>query len=88
MKEAGLKDYLVLLSLCHTCRYRGISFLKFLLSRERDIDAFGRPGRARRRRPRIEVYPKGFIPPHLARLRDKAAQKSGGPSEPIVADGR
>src|SRR5690349_11172497 len=33
MKETGLTDYLVLLSLCHTCRYRGISFLKFLLSR-------------------------------------------------------
>jgi predicted RecB family nuclease len=74
MKEAGLKDYLVLLSLCHTCRYQGISFLKFLLSRERDIDVFGTRGRARRRRPVIEVYPKGFIPPHLARLRDKAAK--------------
>ena len=24
MKEVGLNDYLVLLSLCHTCRYRGI----------------------------------------------------------------
>src|SRR5207249_9759746 len=67
MKEPGLKDYLVLLSLCHTCRYRGISFLKFLLSRERDIDAFGVKGRAKRRRPLIEVYPKGLVPPHLAR---------------------
>jgi hypothetical protein len=87
MKEAGLSDYLVLLSLCHTCRYRGISFLKFLLSRERDIDAFGTRGRARRRRPVIEVYPKGFVPPHLARLRDKAAQKQGAPTEPVVGEG-
>jgi hypothetical protein len=83
MKEAGLNDYLVLLSLCHTCRYRGISFLKFLLSRERDIDAFGTPGHARRPRPVIEVYPKGFIPPHLARLRKKGGQKSEVPAERI-----
>jgi hypothetical protein len=76
MKEEGLEDYLVLLSLCQTCRYRGISFLKFLLSRERDVDAFGARGRARKRRPRIEVYPKGFIPPHLAQLRKLTPQQS------------
>jgi hypothetical protein len=76
MKEEGLKDYLVLLSLCQTCRYRGISFLKFLLSRERDLDAYGAKRRARRHRPSIEVYPKGFIPPHLTTLRKKAGQKS------------
>jgi predicted RecB family nuclease len=82
MKEAGLADYLVLLSLCHTCRYRGISFLKFLLSRERDIDAFGARRRARRR-PLIDLYPKGFIPPHIARLRKKAGQESELPGEPL-----
>jgi hypothetical protein len=36
----GLQDYLVLLSIWQTCEYRGISFLDFLLSRERDIDVF------------------------------------------------
>ncbi|MCI0458922.1 MAG: IS66 family transposase [Gemmataceae bacterium] len=82
MKEAGLKDYLMLLSLCHTCRYRGISFLKFLLSRERDIDAFGTRRHARRR-PLIEVYPKGFVPPHLARVRKTEGQKSEMPAEQI-----
>src|SRR5262249_12696271 len=87
MKEAGLKDYLVLLSLCHTCRYRGISFLKFLLSRERDIDAFGTRGRARRNRPMIELYPKGFVPHQLARRQDRAAQKSEGPTEPAIEKG-
>jgi hypothetical protein len=87
MKEAGLTDYLVLLSLCQTCRYRGISFLKFLLSRERDIDAFGTPGRARRPRPVIEIYPKRFVPPFLAKLRDKAGQKSGRAGEKIVEEG-
>ena len=86
MKEAGLTDYLVMLSLCHTCRYQGISFLKFLCSRERDIDSFSTRGRARRR-PVIEVYPKGFVPPNIARLRDKAAQKSGEPTDQVVVDG-
>jgi hypothetical protein len=33
MTEAGLVDYLVLLSLFQTCRYKGASFYKFLLSR-------------------------------------------------------
>jgi predicted RecB family nuclease len=59
LREEGLNDYLVLLSLHQTCRYRGVSFLKFLLSRETDMDAFcQRPGR-RRQRPSIEVYPEG-----------------------------
>ena len=87
MKEAGLTDYLVMLSLCHTCRYRGISFLKFLLSRERDIDSFVTRSRPRRRRPVIEVYPKGFVPPHIAQLRDKATRKSGDPTDQVVEDG-
>ena len=30
-KEAGLNDYLVLLSIYQTCRYKGVSFLKFLV---------------------------------------------------------
>jgi hypothetical protein len=85
MKEAGLTDYLVMLSLCHTCRYRGISFSKFLLSRERDIDSFSMRGRPRRRRPVIEVYPKGFIP-HLALLQDKATRKSGEPTDQVLED--
>ena len=88
MREAGLKDYLVLLGVSETCRYRGISFLKFLLSRERDIDAFGTRGRGRQRRPPvIEVYPKGFVPPHLARLRGRAAKESGGATEQVVDGG-
>ena len=50
LEEAGLNDYLVLLSLYQTCRYKGVSFLKFLLSRERDIHAFCAGKRTRRRR--------------------------------------
>jgi hypothetical protein len=63
LKEERLRDYLVLLSISQTCRFRGVSFLRFLLSRVRDIDAFClRPGR-RRRSPLIEVYPKGVERP-------------------------
>lgn len=66
VQEAGLKDYLALLSVEQTCAYRQISFLTFLVSKERDIDTY----RERQRRPRpqfsLELYPEGFIPPHLA----------------------
>src|SRR5439155_755751 len=49
IKEAGLSEHLVLLSLYQTCRFRKISFLKFLLSRERDLDSYS-PGKRFRRR--------------------------------------
>src|SRR5262249_45051676 len=45
MGEAGLSDYLVLLSVQQTCKYRGVSFLEFLLSQEEDVAAFCRRGR-------------------------------------------
>jgi hypothetical protein len=38
--EKGLREYLILLSICETCRYKGISFLKFLRSGEKDVDGF------------------------------------------------
>jgi hypothetical protein len=48
LKEDGIADYLTLLSLAHTWRIRGVGFLRFLLSRELDLDSFwevrmGRP---------------------------------------------
>jgi Transposase IS66 family/RNase_H superfamily len=71
-KEAGLTEQLVLLSIYQTCRVRDISFLKFLLSRERDMDAF-EASKHRRRRPasRIELYPKGFLPSWIRSLRQE-----------------
>jgi hypothetical protein len=78
MKEGGLSSYLTLLSLYQTCRYKGISFLKFLVSGQRDVDAFCMGNRSRRRRSDIQVYPKGFIPPHFPK-RDK--QKATDQSE-------
>jgi predicted RecB family nuclease len=47
--ENGLRDYLILLSICETCKYKGLSFLEFLRSGETNIDAFAEK-RIRRRR--------------------------------------
>jgi hypothetical protein len=60
MTETGLNDYLVLLSIYQTCRYKGISFLQFLLSRERDIDGFCERGSKKRKMPPFDVYPEGY----------------------------
>jgi hypothetical protein len=58
LSEAGLKPYLVLLSVQQTCKYKGVSFLKFLLSRQTDIDVF-REGGGKITVPAIELYPEG-----------------------------
>jgi hypothetical protein len=46
--EKGIRDYLVLLSVCETCEYMGLDFLDFLRSGERDIHAFAASRRRRR----------------------------------------
>ena len=74
LREDRLRDYLLLLSISQTCRYRGVSFLKFLLSRERDIDGFCEKPRRRRQFPIIELYPKG-IERTDSRPRTKTASK-------------
>ena len=38
--EKGIREYLILLSICETCKYKGVSFLDFLRSGEKDIDDF------------------------------------------------
>ena len=40
VSEAGLKDYLVFLSIYQTLRRKGISLLRFLLSGETDLEKF------------------------------------------------
>jgi hypothetical protein len=75
MREPGLRDYLTLLSLYQTCRYRGVEFLAFLLSGERDIEAFASSKSRARRKPAFPVYPKGFTPPYLVSL-NKASGKA------------
>jgi predicted RecB family nuclease len=76
MKEPGLHDYLVLLSVFQTCRYKGVSFWKFLLSKQKNIDAFASGVRLPRHRG-LELYPVGFEPPHLARVRKLNAGRPG-----------
>ena len=51
--EHGLRDYLVLLSLCKTCKYMGLDFLDFLRSGEKDVHVFAESRRGRRHRPSI-----------------------------------
>jgi predicted RecB family nuclease len=46
--ERGIRDYLVLLSLSQTCKYMGVDFLNFLLSREKDIFTFAESRRRRK----------------------------------------
>ena len=38
----GVDEYLTLLSLAETCEYRGIDFLDFLRSEERDVETFAK----------------------------------------------
>jgi hypothetical protein len=74
LRECGLSDYLVLLSICQTCRYNRVSFLKFLLSRQKDLRAFCEGTGSKRRPSVIELYPRGFVPSHF---RSKLGLKKG-----------
>ena len=49
--ERSIKENLVLLSVCQTCRYMGVDFLDFLRSGEKDIRAFAEERHARKRKP-------------------------------------
>ena len=40
--EKGLREFLVLLSLCETCKYKNVDFLDFLRSGSNDIDDFAK----------------------------------------------
>ena len=44
--EKGIKEYLVLLSICETCKFKGLSFLDFLRSGEKDVSAFAQRRRS------------------------------------------
>ena len=71
----GIEDYLVLLSICQTCKYMGVDFLDFLRSGEKDIHAFAESRRGRRRRtPANEPKP---LPPEASAV---AIPDAGNPS--------
>jgi predicted RecB family nuclease len=80
--KRGLLDYLVLLSLYQTCTFKGVSFLEFLKSGGRDVDAFCERRKPRRGLPTIQLYPKGFIPQHILRWQKQwliqVAGRAGG----------
>ena len=71
--EGKLDDHLVLLSVCVTCKYKQVSFLRFMLSRECDIDIFAQQGKIKKRVRKIELYPKGF--PNRKRRPFRRSQK-------------
>jgi len=48
--EKGIREYLILLSVCQTCKYMGVDFLDFLRSGEKDIHAFAESQHGRKRR--------------------------------------
>ena len=74
--EDPLQDYLILLSIYQTCKYRGTSFLRFLLSGEKDIDTYRDSGRPTPGPLSLQVYPEGCS--SYARYRTKTKAK---PSE-------
>lgn len=49
LSEAGLMDYLVLLSIEQTCEYKGFRFLKFLLSGETDLRCYRERNRPKKK---------------------------------------
>jgi hypothetical protein len=59
MKDSGLEMFLKLLSVCQTCKYKGLNFWRFLCSRKRDIDDFAA---SRNSKPpmQLEVCPDEF----------------------------
>jgi predicted RecB family nuclease len=80
MTESGLNDYLVLLSVYQTCNYKGVSFLGFLLSGEKDVDRFIESSGKTRRPTGLELYPEGF-----SSSRKQRASRKQRPSESEAA---
>ena len=60
LTETGLNEYLLLLSISLSCMYKGVSFLKFLHSQEKDIDTFCQNVSRKRSLPILELCPEGF----------------------------
>lgn len=75
IEETGLTDFLDLLSICVTCKYKDVGFLRFLLSRENDIDKFAQGQVPKRWNRKLELYPVGF-PRGPGRQKPLTRQKS------------
>ena len=82
MTESGISDYLVLLSVYQTCKFKGVSFLKFLLSGEKDVDTFIESGGKKRSRTTgVELYPKDFSSNRRRRRARRNQKASGGEAD-------
>jgi hypothetical protein len=81
LTEAGLNQYLVLLSICLTCKYKGVNFLKFLVSQETDIDQFCQSPGKKRPMLGIELQPEGYTSPRRRRKQDWNQGARGGDQE-------
>ena len=46
--EKGLREFLILLSICETCKYKSVDFLDFLRSDSKDVDDLLISGRKQR----------------------------------------
>jgi len=58
----GIEEYLILLSVCQTCKYMGVDFLDFLRSGEKDIHAFAESRRRRKRGKQTDpTAPSGMV---------------------------
>jgi Transposase IS66 family len=77
--EKGLRDFLVLLSICETCKYKDVDFLDFLLSGSKDIDDFAMSRRKRGSQSRnfVRVNAKSI------RLKNQAWIIVGMPCSPL-----
>ena len=61
LSEDGLSDFLVLLSVQQTCKYRGVNFLKYLLSQEDDVETYCQRGRKKKDTVYLEHSPGGLL---------------------------
>jgi hypothetical protein len=80
LSEAGLRQYLLLLSILQTCKCKGLSFLAFLLSGNLDIDEYTKHPK-KRNEETIAVYPDWFIESRRNRRRAKEAHAEKTPPE-------
>jgi len=82
LEEGGLSDYLVLLSVYQTCKYRGVSFLKFLLSGESDVEAYCQRKQKKTRGLPLEVYPPGFPRMYPNKRKGKEGESAATSGQP------
>lgn len=83
--EDGLNDYLVLLSVFQSCKDKGVSFLKFLLSQETDIDVFRERGGKKRPVSAVEIHAGGrpWLP-NRKRVDTRTSPVTSDPTEEVV----